>query len=350
MTAVPPARRDSLLLVGSLVPVVAALVASAMLLVDYVRPVPVFCSEGGGCDSLKHTAIAMPLGVPLPFFGIVGFAAIGVAALLNGQRARLAQVCFAGFAGLVGLSLLVLQVRMDTFCPYCCVADASGILSALVAGGRLVFSRGIDAGAPSPVLRYSGFGVMGVAVAAPFVLGFRTSPVPRVIRDEIARTPPGDVTVVDFVDFECPFCRMTHAELEPLLEEHRAQIRLVRRQVPLRMHPHAMDAARAACCGEVLGKGEAMANALFTTPVDDLTPEGCEKIAKDLGLPLDHFRSCVTDPATDQRIEADRGTFQAAGGFALPTIWINAQQLVGAQTREALESSLDAALARPSGS
>jgi predicted DsbA family dithiol-disulfide isomerase len=158
------------------------------------------------------------------------------------------------------------------------------------------------------------------------------------------------VTVVDFVDFECPFCRMTHAELEPLLEEHRAQIHLVRRQVPLHMHPHAMDAARAACCGEVLGKGEAMANALFTTPVDDLTPEGCEKIAKDLGLPLDHFRSCVTDPATDQRIEADRGTFQAAGGFALPTIWINAQQLVGAQTREALESSLDAALARPSGS
>ena len=352
MTAVAPAdrSRSSWLLVASLVPVVAALVASSMLLVDYVRPVPVFCSEGGGCDELKHTVIAMPLGIPLPFFGLMGFATLGVAALFDGERARLVQACLAGFAGLVGLSLLVLQVRLGTLCPYCCVADGSGILAALVAGVRFRLAGGPDVAAAAPVVRYAGLGALGVAVFVPFGLGFRTSPVPRVIRDEIARTPPGDVTVVDFVDFECPFCRMTHAELEPLLEEHKSQIRLVRRQVPLRIHPHAMDAARAACCGDVLGKGDSMANALFTAPVEDLTPEGCEKIAKDLGLPLDAFRSCVTDPATDQRIQADRSAFEAAGGFALPTIWVNSQQLVGSQSREVLANALEAALGRPPGS
>jgi uncharacterized membrane protein len=73
-------RRPSttLLLAGTLLAVVAGLVASAILAVDYVRPVPVFCSEGGGCDALKHTALAMPLGVPMPFFGLLGFLAVGV--------------------------------------------------------------------------------------------------------------------------------------------------------------------------------------------------------------------------------------------------------------------------------
>jgi predicted DsbA family dithiol-disulfide isomerase len=93
-----------------------------------------------------------------------------------------------------------------------------------------------------------------------------------------------------------------------------------------------------------------MADALFTAPVDDLTPEGCEKLAQELGLPLEGFRKCVTDPATDQRIQADRTAFEAAGGYALPTIWVNSQQLVGSQSREVIEHSVEAALVRPSGS
>src|SRR6202044_457923 len=57
-------------LVGSLLPVLAGLVASAMLVVDYTRPAPVFCVEGGGCDALKHTVYAAPLGIPLPIVGV----------------------------------------------------------------------------------------------------------------------------------------------------------------------------------------------------------------------------------------------------------------------------------------
>ena len=47
----------------------------------------------------------------------------------------------------------------------------------------------------------------------PLVAGFRLETVPQVIKDEMAQSPRGVVTVVDFVDFECPFCRMTHGEL-----------------------------------------------------------------------------------------------------------------------------------------
>src|SRR6202000_3010387 len=118
------------------------------------------------------------------------------------------------------------------------------------------------------------------------------------------QTPPGEITVVDFVDFECPFCRMTNAELAPVLASHRARVRLVRRQVPLKSHSHALDAARAACCGEQMGKGEAMADALFSAPVESLTREGCEKGAQSVGLPVDSYRACVSGPKTDGRIDA----------------------------------------------
>jgi uncharacterized membrane protein/predicted DsbA family dithiol-disulfide isomerase len=331
-------------LAASLVPVLAGIVASAMLAVDYLRPAPVFCVEGGGCEALRHTAYAMPLGVPMPLVGLAGFLAIGVVSLLAGARARFAQLALGVGAGLTGLLLVTVQARLGHLCPYCLVADASGIVSALVAGARMWLA----AEAPSPRgLAYGGAGALLLALLLPLVVGFRApTPVPAVIRDEMARTPPGQITIVDFVDFECPFCRMTQAELEPLVDAHRDRIHLVRRQVPLHSHPHALDAARAACCGERLGQGDAMASALFAAPVEDLTRQGCEKIAQGLGLSLDPYRACVADPATDMLIEADRAEFKAAGGFALPTIWVGDRQLVGAQPPEALAQAIDDALSR----
>jgi predicted DsbA family dithiol-disulfide isomerase len=54
----------------------------------------------------------------------------------------------------------------------------------------------------------------------------------------------------------------------------------------------------------------------------------------------------VVDPATDALIEADKAEFQAAGGYALPTIWFGEVQLVGAQSRERIEAALSKAMAR----
>ena len=253
----------------------------------------------------------------------------------------MAQGGLAAVAGLVGLTLLFLQAKLGHLCVFCCVADASGVVSFLVALARLRFApaAGVSLG-PS----LAAASTMVVALGAPLVGGFKADTTPQAIRDEIAQTPSGKVTVVDFVDYECPFCRMTHAELEPLLEQHKGRLRVVRRQVPLKMHPHAMDAARAACCGEKMGRGEAMANALFSAPEDDLTVEGCEKIAARLGLGLEGFRACVRDPATDAIIAADKAEFQAAGGYALPTIWIGDRQIIGSQPREELEKALEAAM------
>jgi uncharacterized membrane protein/predicted DsbA family dithiol-disulfide isomerase len=338
------ARPSTWAAVASLIAAVAGLAASAILAVDYLQPAPVFCSEGGGCGAVRATGFSSILGVPTPVIGLVGFLALGVASLLRGPRARLVQLVLAGGASLAGVLLLTVQVAIGHFCPYCCVADVSAVASAFIAVWRFVMAR--DAGAPMAVTYAGALGMVAAAVVPVGVGHWLAGRAPAVIRAEIEGTPPGEVTVVDFVDFECPYCRMMQAVLEPILATHRSQVRLVRRQAPLQhIHPHALEAARAACCGEAMGKGDAMADALFSAPVEDLTREGCEKLAQSVGLSLDSYRACVADPKTDARIEADGRVFKQAGGFALPTVWIGGQQLVGLQPKDAVEKIVADALA-----
>ncbi len=322
-----------------------ALVASSLLLVDYVRPLPVFCGAEGGCGLVKRTVFAYPLGIPTPLIGIGGFLAIGLAQLLPGRRARIAQLVLGVAAGLVAAGLLVVQARMKTICPFCVAADLSALV---LLGLSLARARG---GWDPPLGKRQlagGVGALLVGVVAPVAFGMSKkaipAEVPSVIADEMRKTPRGLVTVVDFVDFECPFCRMTHADFGPILEQNKAKVRVARKHVPLRMHAHAMDAARAACCGEKLGKADEMAEALFTAPVTELTPEGCESIAVKHGLDLARFKDCVKDPEVDARIHADGETFRAAHGHGLPTIYVDGTKLEGAQEREVLLSTLNGAI------
>ena len=265
-----------------LVPTLAGLIASAMLFVDYARPAPVFCAEGSGCGLLRQSSFASLFGIPTPAYGLLGFTAIGLLALLRGSNVRSALIVVSTVGAVVASWLLSLQFRFDVWCKFCIVTDTSAIL---VLG--LSLWRAIAKWDPpeARVLRGALAAVLVPAIGIPIGIGYsRKLVIPDVIAAELSATPRGEVTVVDFVDFECPFCRMTHAELSPILAAHRDRIRLVRKQVPLRMHEHARDAARAACCGETMGKGDAMADALFSAEVEDLTVDGCAKLAASLGL------------------------------------------------------------------
>jgi len=342
-----PAFGFALLVVALL----AAAGASAALLVDYLRPLPVFCDGGGGCEDVKHTVFAHVGELPTPALGVGAFALLGLLASLRGERSRRLLLGLATPVALVGLFLLGVQVRLGTFCEYCLVVDSA----AVVAFGGAVHRAFV--GWDPPRLR----GALPVALAAamgiPLAVGF-SRPAPRVaavlelpepIAAEIARTPAGRATIVDFVDFECPHCRVTHDRLAPALEEHASRVRVVRRHVPLsRIHPHALDAARAGCCGDILGRGDAMADALFRADVDELTPEGCARIAASLGIDDEAFRRCVRDPSVDQRIEADVQTFRDVQGRGLPLLWFGREKIEGAQPAARLRRALEEAVARAS--
>ena len=347
MPPLPPTgrTRDTFRLATVLVPAAAGLVASAILLVDYLRPMPVFCDGASGCAQVKRTIFANLGGIPTPAFGVVAFLLLGNLALVRGRAPRVAQLVISILGALGALALIGVQLNIGAICKYCMMADASMIVLASASMYRWSVKWDLGKGF---LLRGLGEGFLVSAIAIPSVLGMTMKAwVPKEIADELAKTPKGQVTVVDFVDFECPFCRMTHEEFSPVAAKHKGQLRVVRKQVPLaRIHPHAMTAALAACCGEQLGQGDAMAEALFSTPVEELSPEKCEELAQKLGLPLEAFRTCVTDPQTQERIKADTAMFRASGALGLPTIWIGDVKLEGAQPTESLEHAVDQALAK----
>ena len=314
-------------------PITVGLVASSILLVDYLRPEPLFCDQGAGCAALRLTAYASVLGIPTPVFGVLGFLALGALALARGGGARTAMLGVSFAAALVGALLISVQAGLGVWCKFCVMADSSS----LVLFGMAVWRRIAEFDPPEARAPRAGLGsVFGLALLVPITIGvFKKTPpipIPDVIARELAQSPKGDVTVVDFADFECPFCRMAHAELASVVAKHKDKVRVIRKNVPLtRIHPHALEAARAACCGDQMGKGDAMAEALFTAPVDDLTPDGCAKLAASLGLDEQSFRKCTQDPETDKRIHQDQDTFKAADGHVLPTLWIDGLKVEGFQ-------------------
>lgn len=173
------------------------------------------------------------------------------------------------------------------------------------------------------------------------------SSLPSVIRDEMARAPQGVVTIVFFTDFQCPHCRRTHEALAPLLEQHKGKVRVVVRHVPLKMHPHARIAARAAVCGETLGAGDAngldLVHALFAA--NALDEKATEALVVERGVDRAAYEKCSADPATDARIDRDDHMLDEVGGEGVPLLFVGRTRLDGAQSRAALASAIDDELA-----
>ena len=111
--------------------------------------------------------------------------------------------------------------------------------------------------------------------------------------------------------------------------------------MPLPQHPGAMPAAIAWCCADAQGKGDEMAEALLAARVEHLTPQGCERIAAEIGLDMDRYRADAADPATSKRIRGDIADAHKAGIKSLPTIYIGSQAFTDARaTVEQLVAAL----------
>jgi protein-disulfide isomerase len=173
---------------------------------------------------------------------------------------------------------------------------------------------------------------------------------PLVIKDEMAKTTqtkPGAATIVFFTDFQCPFCRKTHAALAPLLEQHHARVRLVLRHVPLNRHPDARTAARAAICVETLTPELIVdyAHALFET--QDLSEANCEALAIERGVDKSRYQECLSSARTAARIDQDGAMFDAVKGTGVPLLYVGSARLDGAQSRGSLEAAIDESLGKP---
>jgi uncharacterized membrane protein/predicted DsbA family dithiol-disulfide isomerase len=315
---------------------VVGLAASVASLIDYLGASATFCAESG-CNQVRESAWAHPLGIPMPVLGIAFFLAAIALCFAEAPRLRRA-LAIAG--GAWALWLIGLQTfSIGAWCKLCMVADPAAILFAIVvlAGARaLRFSIG-HAFAIVPAV--------GVAVAVLAMITASAPPpapsdgpvavadkdgVPAVVHQaQVA----GKLTIVDFIDFECPFCRRMQERLETAIASTTHAVNLVRKMDPLSIHPHARAAALAYCCADAQGKGDAMAAALFAAPPDELTVEGCEKLAVSVGCDLNRFRQSMA--AAGERVDHETAEARAANINSLPTLFVGSERVVGAGKSEA---------------
>lgn len=324
------------------VEILVAIVAATSLLVDYLRPAPVFCSALSGCDELKKSEYAALFGVPLPALGLAGLVVLLGLWFFTAKRARQAFALVGAVGAVAAGYLLSVQFKLETFCSFCITVDTCAILI-----GTMGVSRALLAEPWERPRRLSIGMVAGALVlaGATYVWGsHRKAKVPDPIEAILdASEQDGKIVVIDFIDLECPYCRLNHVFMDMELKRHADRIVVVTKHVPLPMHPHARDAAIAAVCA---GDKERQAvDRIAGMPPAALTKERLRDAVVDLGVARSAYDKCLSAPETTQRIEGDVRAFRESGGRGLPTVWIDRVPLEGAQKPAQIRATLEAALA-----
>lgn len=308
---------------------------------DYTNAVPSFCGVDSGCAAVRRSGFGyVPIAgiyLPLPVFGLLGFAFLLGVALNRKLRGFVPLV--AGAGGLVGLSLFALQwLKIGHLCSLCVTVDTLSVLAAL--SGLVLWKGTGDAEEPF-VLGFGAWPALGVlAVLAPLSWpALRpAAPVPAGVQNLYQS---GKINVVEFADYECPYCRKLHPLLKTVIGSYPGKVNFTRLNLPLHSHEFAHGAALAQVCAREQGQGDAMADRLFAA--ENLRPEANREAAKDLGVDLAKYDQCVASPHAAQVIDAESKILIDAGLQGLPTTYVGAKTIIGAQGEDVFRDAFDRA-------
>jgi predicted DsbA family dithiol-disulfide isomerase len=156
------------------------------------------------------------------------------------------------------------------------------------------------------------------------------------------------VTIVEFSDFQCPFCSRVTPTLEQVVTKYGDKVRLVFRQFPLPMHANAAKAAEAALCANEQGKFWAMHDAMFKDQ-GGLAVDGLKaKAAAIPGLDAAAFNTCLDSGKETTAVQADEKAGNKAGVNGTPAMFVNGRFISGAVSADDLSKVIDDELKRKS--
>jgi uncharacterized membrane protein/predicted DsbA family dithiol-disulfide isomerase len=334
------------------------------------------------CEAVARSPYAVFLGVPVSVWGLLGYLTMGGFALWGLLANRLHDawplgILFWLFAGSLAASIplgYVSATRIDSICIWCTALYA--VNAALFLDGFVLLrtaSIGPLAAIAKDLAAMSGrpaIGLLVVALAAAFVavpmaaipaywdrMSHGWSELPRLptgIDDEGchwigAATPL--VTVVEFSDYECPYCRMAHQEIRALAARYPDEVRLVHRHLPLDQacnplvnqpfHQRACEFSKAAECGGEQGMFWKMNDALYSVQDQMATADvDLDDIAVSVGLDRSTFRSCMARDRFPECIRADLAQAKAKKVAGTPTYFIHSESHLGGLPPGALKAAL----------
>ncbi len=153
------------------------------------------------------------------------------------------------------------------------------------------------------------------------------------------------VTMIEFGDFQCPFCKRSEDAVKAVHEKYGDKVRLVFMDFPLSFHPHAMPAANAARCAGAQDKFWQYHDALFADQ-SKLEPADLKATAKTLGLDTAKFNACFDKNQYSQAIQKDLDEGHKLNVTGTPTFFIDGREIVGAEPTENFETIIDEELAK----
>lgn len=194
-----------------------------------------------------------------------------------------------------------------------------------------------------------------------YIASLRTSyratvqlPFPEVPRidvsvDDDPSIGPADapVTIVQFAEFQCPYCGKARESVDKVMKTYDGKVRFVFRDFPLDFHQNAIPAAIAANCADKQGKYWPVHDA-FMKDQQSLAEADLERVAKGAGLDMTKWEECRKDPAVEAEIKKDEADGQEAGVSGTPAFFINGVFINGAQPYEKFKAIIDAELAKSS--
>ena len=153
------------------------------------------------------------------------------------------------------------------------------------------------------------------------------------------------VTLVEYSDFECPYCESLATTLDQVMTDYQGKVKLVYRYFPLTsIHPNAQKSAEAAECAGAQGKFWEMHDKLFENQ-SALAVTDLKQYAKDLGLNTTTFNNCLDNGTATARVNSDEQEGINYGVQGTPATFINGTLVSGALPYSSFKSAIDAALA-----
>lgn len=164
-------------------------------------------------------------------------------------------------------------------------------------------------------------------------------------RDHVRGPVDAPITIVEYLDFECPFCARATGMWKDIRDHFGDRARYVARHLPLdEPHPHARSAAIAAEAAARQGRFWEMHDLLFANQTR-LEPDDLRGYAAEIGLDLDRFEADAADPELAERVQEDADSAHDSGARGTPTFFLNGVRHRGPHDARTLIAALEAQLA-----
>ena len=161
-------------------------------------------------------------------------------------------------------------------------------------------------------------------------------------RDHIQGRDDAPLTLVEYADYQCPYCGEAHPVIKRLQKSLGKKLRFVFRNFPLtRAHPYALLAAQAAEAAGLQGKFWEMHDLIFENQ-EQLQPEALPAWAHKIGLDVNQFAKAVSERKVTIRIEEDYASGQESGVDGTPSFFINGTRYEGEDDYDSLRAALNA--------